>query len=118
MTDERGDEINYPAEPLEQVRFWVQYEQRLDGYISDAIDAARAQGSTWMEIGAALGLTPEGARIRQHRRALREVASEVEGGGRGRGARPAPGGQPERSGGRQPPTGSRAETKAAVNVGG
>ncbi len=51
-----------PAEPLDQIAYWLERERLTNGELLEAIDSARNTGAKWWEIGAAMGRTSEAAR--------------------------------------------------------
>ena len=59
-----------PSDPLEQVSFWLERERLTNKEVVDAIDAARAAGAKWWEVGTAMDRTSEAARAfyQYHRR--------------------------------------------------
>lgn len=63
-----------PSEPLDQIAYWLECERLTNVEIVGAIDAARAAGAKWWEIGAAMGRTSEAARAfhQYHRKSAGE----------------------------------------------
>jgi hypothetical protein len=51
-----------PEAPLEQISFWLERERLTNAEVVKAIDAARAAGAKWWEIGTAMERTSEAAR--------------------------------------------------------
>ena len=47
-----------------EVRAAVQMRTKAQAMVDQAVMAARSDGATWVEIGVALGMTPQGARQR------------------------------------------------------
>jgi hypothetical protein len=65
-----------PSGPLDQIAYWLECERLTYAEIVAAIDAARAAGAKWWEIGGAMGRTSEAARAfyQYHRKGADEAA--------------------------------------------
>jgi hypothetical protein len=67
-----------PRDPLEALRELSQREAQLGRLRREAIEAARAQGATWEQVGAALGVSRQAA-WEYYSRTVRERLAEVAG---------------------------------------